>query len=98
TPGFFLTDAHDGLAVLLNLAFCGHQRHGASHLLPLIENLDAPAPGNLLAIIDLAQLQHVSLDNSTLGYTPILHQTPIVMLLAILFARAASQKHDGSRL
>jgi hypothetical protein len=49
-----------------------------------------------LLIVDLAQIQDVSLDNSALGYTPVLNQTPIVMLLTILFARAASQKHDGT--
>jgi hypothetical protein len=91
-------DAHSRVAVLLNLAFCGYQRHGASHLLPLIENLDTPVPRHLLVIVDLAQIEHVSLDNSALSYPPVLNQTPIVMLLAILFARAASQKHDGARL
>jgi hypothetical protein len=91
-------DVDNGSVVLLNLAFCGHQRHGASHLLPLIENLDTPAPSYLLLVVDLAQIQDMSLDNSALGYTPVLNQTPIVMLLAILFARAASQKHDGARL
>jgi hypothetical protein len=83
---------------LLNLAFCGHQRHGASHVFSLIENLDASAPSHLLLIVDFAQIQDVSLDNSALGYTPVLNQTPIAMLLTILFARAVSQKHDGAPL
>ena len=95
---FINPDAHDRVAVLLNLAFCGYQRDGASRLLPLIENLDTPAPRHLLVIVDLAEIEHVSLDNAALGYTPVLNQTPIVMLLAILFAHAASQKHDGTRL
>jgi len=33
---FINPDAHDRVAVLLNLAFCGYQRDGASRLLPLI--------------------------------------------------------------
>src|SRR5215472_7151782 len=91
-------DADNRLAVLLNLAFCWYQCHGASNVLPLIENLDAPAPSNLLAIVNLAQIQHVSLDYPAISYSPVLHQTPIAVLLAILFAPTAPQKHDGTRL
>src|SRR4029077_5245771 len=91
-------DAHNHLAVLLNVAFCRHQCQGASHILTLIENLDPPTPSHLLAIIDLAQMQHLPLDNAAIGHTPVLHHTPIVKPLAILFATAKSQKRDGAQL
>jgi hypothetical protein len=42
-----------------------------------------------LLIVDLAQIQDVSLDSSVLGYTPVLNQTLIAMLLTILFARVS---------
>jgi hypothetical protein len=91
-------DADDGLVVLLNLALRSHQCHGASYIFALIENLDAPTPSHLLAIVNLTQIQDMALDNAALGDTPVLHHTPILVLLAILFAPAASQKHDGAPL
>ena len=58
----------------------------------------ASTPSHLLAIVNLSQIQDVALDNAAIGYTPVLYHTPILVLLAILFARAASQKHDGAPL
>jgi hypothetical protein len=91
-------DADDRPVILLNLTLCIHQRHGARHVFALIENLDCSPPSHLLAVANLTQIQYVSLDNSAIGYTAVLNHTPIVMHLTVLFACAASQKHDGSRL
>ena len=72
-------DADDGLVVLLDLALRGHQCHGASYIFAVIENIDASTPSNLLAIVNLTQIQDVALDNSAVGYTPVLHHTPILV-------------------
>jgi hypothetical protein len=45
-----------------------------------------------LLIVDLAQIPDVSLDNSAVSDTPVLNQTSMVRFLAVLFARAVSQK------
>jgi hypothetical protein len=62
-----------------------------------VSGFDCPAPSHLLAVVDLAQIQDVSLDNSAVGHTVVHNHTPM-MHLTVFFSCAASQKHDGTRL
>jgi hypothetical protein len=55
-------DTHNGLVVLLDRTLSCHQRKRPGNILHFIENLDTPASGELLLVVDLAQIQHVTLD------------------------------------
>jgi hypothetical protein len=53
----------------------------------LVERPDRLAPHGALAVIDLAQIQHVSLHRAPAGYPAVLHDAPITVLLAVLAAK-----------
>jgi hypothetical protein len=51
-----------------------------------------------LGIVDLAQIEHVTLGHTPVGQTPVLHEAPVAVVLAVLLAMAATQKHNGFHL
>src|SRR5271165_6978302 len=62
---------------------------------PLLDRLDRLAPRKLLRIVDLAQIQHVTLHNPPAADAPILHNAESPVLLAVLPSNLRAQKHDG---
>jgi hypothetical protein len=56
-------------------------------------DFDRLAPGFALAGIDLAQAEHLTVYYTAIGKTPVLHDTPVVVRLAVLQASIAAQEH-----
>ena len=79
------------------LPILGKQRDLSGLLAIFVERIDRPAPRRPLGIVDLAQVQHVSLHRAAAGDTTVLHDAPVAMLLAVLSANLVAQKH-GRRL
>jgi hypothetical protein len=63
------------------------QRDLFAGLLALIERLDRLAPGSTLAVVNLAQIQHVPLHRPAAGDPAVLHDAPVAVLLAVLAAQ-----------
>ena len=59
----------------------------------VIEDLDRPDPRRALAVVDLAEIQHVPLNHPPAPNAPVLHHRPTSMLLAVLPPNLAAQKH-----
>jgi hypothetical protein len=74
----------------------GEQRDLSAALPALVERLDRLAPGGTLAIVDLAQVQHVPLHRPAAGDPAVLDDAPIAVLLAVFAAKLVAQKHDAS--
>src|SRR6202020_1280225 len=62
---------------------------------PLVEHLDRAAPGRMLAIVDLAEIGHLSLNHAPALNAPVLDHRPGPMHLAILAANLVAQKHSA---
>src|SRR5208283_5918723 len=71
----------------------GEQRDLPRVLASLVERLDRPAPGRPLAVVALAQIQHMPLHRSPARYPAVLHDAPVAVLLAVLPAKLVAQKH-----
>ena len=71
----------------------GHLRRRAA---VLIKDLNGLAPGRPLGVVDLPQIQHVTLHHPPVGHTTVLHHTPVAVLFAVLLARLGSQEHADS--
>src|ERR1700733_1855019 len=59
----------------------------------LVAHLDRAAPGRMLAIVDLAEIGHLSLNHAPALNAPVLDDRPGPMLLAVLAANLVAQKH-----
>src|SRR5208282_3746860 len=64
----------------------------------LVEGLDHPAPGFLLAVVDLAEIQHQALHHLAAGAAPALDNAPVTVLLAVLEAAIRAQIHGHPNL
>jgi hypothetical protein len=71
----------------------GHLRRGGA---VLVEDRDGAAPGRLLGIVDLAEVEHLALHHPPVGHPAILHHAPVAVLLAVLLTRLGSQEHADS--
>ena len=60
----------------------GKQGHGVRPS-PLLKHLDGFAPRRLLAVGDLAQVQHLTLRDSPTRYPPGLHQALVAVLFTV---------------
>src|SRR5208283_3774916 len=69
----------------------GEQRDLLGVLATLVKCFDGPAPRRSLAIVDLAQIQHVPLHRSTAANPAVLYDTPVAMLLTVLAADLVAQ-------
>jgi hypothetical protein len=45
-----------------------------------VEYLDATAPRSTLRVVDLSQIQHLTLDHPTIGDASVLHHTPVLIV------------------
>ena len=74
-------------------AVLGKQTQARGPLLDFIKHLQRLAPRRLLAIIDLAQIQHPPLHHSARTQPPTLLHAPVAVLLAVFLALVRSQVH-----
>ena len=85
------------LRVLGQLLLSGKERQLRLLLGPFIEGFDHPAPPLLLAVVDLAQIQHLALHHLAPGAALTLDDVPIAMLFTVLPSPIAAQLHLGIR-
>src|SRR4051812_32347001 len=71
----------------------GKQGELAGALLLLVEALDDPAPGGVLAVVDRAEIEQRLLHDPAVGTTPALDDAPVAMRLAILVPPREAQVH-----
>ena len=62
-----------------------------------IKRLDQATPGFALAVIDLAQIQHLPLHHLSGSATLVLDNIPITMLFAVFEASVETQEHDANQ-
>jgi hypothetical protein len=60
-----------------------------------IEGFDLPAPIGTLAVIDFAEIQHLSLHHFAAGTSLVLNDVPVAMLLAVFDASLRSEEHTN---
>jgi hypothetical protein len=77
-------------------AILGEQHNLFIGLPARVERFDRLAPCSALAVVDLAQIQHVPLHRPPAGDTAVLDDAPIAVLLAVLVAKFVAQKHGAS--
>ena len=75
------------------LPILGEQRDLSGLLAVLVKRLNRPAPRRALAVIDLAQIQHMPLHRPPARHPAVLHDAPVAVLLAVLPANLVAQKH-----
>ena len=77
------------------LAILGKQRHLPRPRLAL-HHINRAAPRRTLAVVDLAQIEDLTLNHPAATDPDVLHHTPIAVLLAVLEASFAAHEHDQS--
>src|SRR5208283_5680969 len=58
-----------------------------------VEDFDSPTPCRPLAVVDLSEIEHLSLNHATALDATVLDDRPGPMLLAVLAANLVAQKH-----
>jgi hypothetical protein len=86
-------DLHHITAKLGDLAVFRKDRHLSRLALALLNYLDHLTPGRLLLIIDLAEIEHLTLYDTITTTAPVLHDAPVAVFLAVLEAFGRTQKH-----
>lgn len=71
----------------------GEQRHLPGLGRAVGEHRNAAAPRRLLAIVDLAKIENVTLNDAATAYPQALDHAPVAMALAVLVPGLAAQKH-----
>jgi hypothetical protein len=71
------------------------QRELTRSLALLVEGFDDPGPRRVLAVVDLAQIQHRSLHHLAAGTALAFDNAPVTVLLAVLPPPRESQVHAG---
>src|SRR5271166_3458153 len=86
------------LGVIGQRSIGGEQGQLSGLLRPLVEGLDHPAPGFLLAVVDLAEIKHLPLHHLAAGAALALDNAPVAVLLAVLEASIRAQIHGETNL
>jgi hypothetical protein len=71
------------------------QRQLAVPTAAFIKGFDQPAPRLELAVIDLAEIQHLPLDHLATGAALVLDDIPVAMFFAVFEASIVLQEHDA---
>ena len=80
------------LRVVRNRAIGGKQRKLSVAASVLVKRLDHATPGFMLAVVDLAEIQHLALHHLPGHAAAVLNNIPIPMLLAVLETLVALEK------
>jgi hypothetical protein len=86
------------LGVIGQRPISGEQGQLSGLLRPLVEGLDHPAPGFLLAVVDLAEIKHLPLHHLAAGAALALDKALVAVLLAVLEASIRAQIHGETNL
>ena len=81
--------------VLRNRATGGKQRQLPVVARVFVERLDHPTPGFVLAVVDLAEIQHLALRHLPGHAAAVLNNIPIPMFLAVFQASVEAREHDA---
>jgi hypothetical protein len=79
-----------------NLAISRKQRQLAVPPAAFIKGADQLAPSLALAVIDLAEIEHLPLNHLAAGATLILDNIPGTMLFAVFEASVEPKEHDAN--
>ncbi len=80
-----------------NLAIGRKQRQLAVPLAAFVKGFDQMVPSLELAVIDLAEIQHLPLDHLATGAALVFNDIPVAMLFAVFEASVGSQEHDANQ-
>ena len=72
----------------------GKQRHRHWPRIPL-QHLDRPAPGRPLAVVDLAEIEHLPLHHTPVAVAAVLDHAPVTVLLAVLETSLGAHEHGS---
>ncbi len=72
------------------------QHHLRRRTLILFEHVDAPAPSRLLRIVDLPEVEHLTLHYAPIGDPAVFDNAPVTMLFAVFDSLLGTQKHANS--
>ena len=72
----------------------GKQRHRHGPRIPL-QHLDRPAPGRPLAVVDLAEIEHLPLHHTPVAVAAVLDHAPVTVLLAVLETSLGAHEHGS---
>ena len=89
-------DLHHLAVQLGRLPVLGKQRH-LTRSRPAFQHLDGAAPRRALAVVDLAEIQDLTLDDPAAAHAAVLHHAPVAVFLAVLESLLAAHEH-GRRL
>jgi len=70
----------------------------ATSAIPIIDGFNDSAPCLVLAVVDLAEIQHLPLHHLAPTTAFVLYDVPVTMLLAVFDPPIAAQIHLGVRL
>jgi hypothetical protein len=76
----------------------GEQAQAGVALLLLVEHIERLAPGRLLLVVDLTQVEHGTLHGPAARYATVLDDAEIAVVLAVLPTVGAAQKHRKHRM
>jgi hypothetical protein len=79
-------------------AIFGKQRQRLRMIRGFVQHLDGAPPRQLLRVVDLAQMQHMLLDDASACDAFVLDDAPVAMPLAVLDANLVAQEHSGTAL
>jgi hypothetical protein len=86
------------LRVIRNCAIGGKRRKLSVAASILVKRLDHAAPGFMLAVVDLAEIQHLALHHLPGRAAAALNNIPVPMFLAVFEASVEAQKHDANQV
>ncbi len=86
------------LRMLRNRAIGGKQRQLPMTASVFVKRLNHPTPGFTLAVVDLAEIQHLALHHLPGHAAAVLDNIPVPMFLAVLEASVEAQKHDANQV
>src|SRR3977135_3803249 len=69
------------------------QRQLGMAMRPFVKGFDLPTPSCMLAVVDLAKIQHLTLHHLAAGTPLVFDDIPITMLFAVFEASVESQEH-----
>ena len=95
--GCLIRDIGNSGVVIEGVPILREQADLLSEMINFIEDLQTLAPGRLLGVINLTQVQHRALNRSPKAQSAVFDNTPIAMLFAILFASVVTRKHVAER-
>ncbi len=86
---------HHLLVVDLDGTILGKQRHRLCRRRPILENLDRLAPRLPLRTVNLAEVEHLALNDPSTSNPAVLHHVPVTVLFTIFLAIRATEEHGA---